>query len=120
MELRKRRQRVDLRLEEEVSALEAAELRELAIAALDLGKPIVIEWSDAARIDGSALQVLLALRAEAERRNRPLSVTEPSEAVASLLALAGAAELFEPASAAVSKSARSSTKTSTPPETEAE
>jgi len=78
-------------------AIEAPSICELlaaAVSACASGKPVLVDWSEAEHLHAGALQVLMALKAELTAQERPLRVSDSSEAVRDCIGAAGLAEWF--------------------------
>lgn len=73
--------------DEELTIVTAAEHRDRLLTALNDGAGVRIDLSAVTDVDTAGLQVLLLARQEGARRHVPVEFTEPSPAVAEVLAL---------------------------------
>ncbi len=68
---------------------EAENLRQAAISLSTCERDVRVDWSEAAQVDVSVIQVLWALRKALAANGRSFSITPPAEAVLEYLRTAG-------------------------------
>jgi anti-anti-sigma regulatory factor len=72
----------------------AEDLRVAALAAIEAGSDVAVNLAGVNHLDGSALQILLALDAEQKRRGQSLQLTNVSPHLRNWFELGGAADRF--------------------------
>lgn len=78
----------------EMTIYTAAEQKTQLIGHLEHAPELALDLSGVSEFDGAGLQLLLALRAEAERQGRGFRVVDPSAAVVEVLDLLDVHALF--------------------------
>jgi len=74
--------------------LPVEEFRSAALAAVEAGHDVTTDFDKLHHLDGSALQILLALAAEQKKRGRALVLEQASESLRQWFEYAGAAQHF--------------------------
>jgi anti-anti-sigma factor len=74
--------------------MDAEEMRQNALAASNEGRDVTVNLGNIDHLDGSALQILLALEAEQKRQGRNLQLANASEHLRQWFEYAGVADHF--------------------------
>ena len=77
-----------IEIEGELTVIRAHELKERCLAALQTGAHLAVDLSGTTELDGAGLQLLVALRREAEERGGGIELLNPSPQAKAVLALA--------------------------------